>query len=271
MSFRARHREREMSARDAPRQPPDQAGVSVSVELKSIDASVCLVVPRGGSGLSSLQDGALEQLRFKVAETGSEAVISFPRAAGGRARDRVGRCLERDPLVARLSEALAAAERDPSEFAAIYADAVRLATVARMLSIQSWPRPAARPSQDAFRDSSHGLSKWRLKRVASYVAGHIGDKVTLADMARAAGLSRMHFAALFLRATGLRPHEYLVRQRVAIAGELLLSTERPIVEVALSVGFQTQAHFTTVFKRVTGSTPARWRENRRAETQPLTF
>jgi transcriptional regulator GlxA family with amidase domain len=110
----------------------------------------------------------------------------------------------------------------------------------------------------------HGLSKWRLKLVAGYVAQHIGDKVTLADMAAAARLSRMHFAALFVRATGLRPHEYLLRQRVAVARELLLSTERPIVQVALSVGFQTQAHFTTVFKRVTGSTPARWREERRA-------
>jgi transcriptional regulator GlxA family with amidase domain len=119
--------------------------------------------------------------------------------------------------------------------------------------------PLAYRSQGA----SHGLSKWRLKLVAGYVAEHIGDKVTLADMATAARLSRMHFAALFLRATGLRPHDYLLRQRVAVARELLLSTERPIVQVALSVGFQTQAHFTTVFKRLTGSTPARWREELR--------
>jgi len=109
-----------------------------------------------------------------------------------------------------------------------------------------------------------GLSKWRLKLVASYVAEHLGDKLTLADMAAAARLSRMHFAALFLRATGLRPHDYLLRQRVAVARELLQSTERSIVEIALGVGFQTQAHFTTVFKRVTGSTPARWRDQRRA-------
>lgn len=115
----------------------------------------------------------------------------------------------------------------------------------------------------------HGLSKWRLKLVAGYVAEHLGDKVTLADMAAAARLSRMHFAALFLRATGLRPHEYLLRQRVAVARELLLSTELPIVEVALGVGFQTQAHFTTVFKRVTGSTPARWRGERRAVSADL--
>jgi AraC-like DNA-binding protein len=38
-----------------------------------------------------------------------------------------------------------------------------------------------------------------------------------------------------------------------------LDTDTPIVEIALRVGFQTQAHFTTVFKRVTGFTPQRWR------------
>ncbi len=111
--------------------------------------------------------------------------------------------------------------------------------------------------------ASHGLSKWRLKLVAGYVAEHLGGRVTLADMAAAARLSRMHFAALFVRATGLRPHDYLLRQRVTAAAELLLSTDKPIVQVALDVGFQTQAHFTTVFKRVTGSTPARWRSERR--------
>jgi AraC-like DNA-binding protein len=118
---------------------------------------------------------------------------------------------------------------------------------------------------------SQGLAKWRLKLVANYVAEHLGDKVTLADMAAAARLSRMHFAALFLRATGLRPHDYLLRQRVAAARELLLSSDRPIVEIALSVGFQTQAHFTTVFKRVTGSTPARWRDERRAQARLVDF
>jgi transcriptional regulator GlxA family with amidase domain len=114
----------------------------------------------------------------------------------------------------------------------------------------------------------YGLSKWRLKLVAGYVAEHLGDKVTLADMAAAARLSRMHFAALFVRATGLRPHDYLLRQRVIAAGELLLETDKPIVQVALGVGFQTQAHFTTVFERVTGSTPARWRAERRS-AEPL--
>jgi AraC-like DNA-binding protein len=70
----------------------------------------------------------------------------------------------------------------------------------------------------------------------------------------------MYFAAQFREATGLRPHDYVIRRRISLAKELLAGSDRSIVDTALSVGFQTQAHFTTVFKRVEGSTPHRWRE-----------
>jgi AraC-like DNA-binding protein len=103
------------------------------------------------------------------------------------------------------------------------------------------------------------LQKWRLKRVVEYVDGHLGRRITLADMAAAAGLTRMHFAAQFRAATGLRPHHYVLQRRVERAQELLRDPRMALVEVALNVGFQTQAHFTTVFKRFAGATPHRWR------------
>lgn len=103
------------------------------------------------------------------------------------------------------------------------------------------------------------LPKWRLKRVVEHVKMNIGDRVTLADMAGVAGLSRMHFAAQFRRATGMRPHDYLLRCRIEAAQQLLAGTQQRVIDIALAVGFQTQAHFTTVFKRLTGDTPRRWR------------
>jgi AraC-like DNA-binding protein len=103
------------------------------------------------------------------------------------------------------------------------------------------------------------LQKWRLKRVVEYVDNHLATKVSLTDMAAVAGLSRMHFASQFRAATGLRPHEYLLRRRIRRTEELLRNSTMAIVEIALSVGFETQAHFTTVFKRFVGCTPRRWR------------
>jgi transcriptional regulator GlxA family with amidase domain len=48
--------------------------------------------------------------------------------------------------------------------------------------------------------------------------------VSLADVASSAGLTRMHFAAQFRAATGLRPHEYLLRRRIERAQEMILGT-----------------------------------------------
>ena len=48
---------------------------------------------------------------------------------------------------------------------------------------------------------------------------------------------------------------------------MLSSIDMPLAEVALSVGFQAQAHFSTVFKRLTGQSPARWRRAIRSERQ----
>jgi AraC-like DNA-binding protein len=199
-------------------------------------------------------------LRLPAANGSGEAVLSFLDLVQGRASLGDTASTNDDPLVIRLSEALAAAERDPSEFAGLYADAIRVIKVARMLSMQP-PSAAAecRPSP-----VGAVLPKWRLKLVADFVSKHLAEKVTLADMASAARLSRMHFAALFLRATGLRPHEYLLQRRVAVAQDLLQATNLPIVQIAIQVGFQTQAHFTTVFKKITGETPAKLRQAMRS-------
>ena len=103
------------------------------------------------------------------------------------------------------------------------------------------------------------LPKWRLNKLKQFIEHNVSRSISLRDMADAVGLSRMHFAAQFRIATGLRPHEYLLLQRVEQAKCMMLETETPLVEVALSVGFQAQAHFSTVFKRFTGRSPARWK------------
>lgn len=179
-----------------------------------------------------------------------------------------------DPVIRRLTRALNSAERSNKEFGGLYADALRLAIVTRLLgtsasgdcleevdftSIDETTETARQP-----RRPKSGLPKWRLKRVAAYVEENLAEPITLADMASAAGLSRMHFAAQFRVATGMRPHEYLLRQRIERAQKMLVESRDSLVEIALGVGFQTQAHFTTVFRRFVGDTPYQWRCTNRA-------
>jgi AraC family transcriptional regulator len=109
-----------------------------------------------------------------------------------------------------------------------------------------------------------GLANWRLRRVVTMIDERLGDVISLADMAKAAGLSAMHFAALFKEATGMRPRHYLQTQRVQRAKHLMKSSNVPLYDVALSTGFRTQAHFTTVFKQYEQVTPHKWRMDKLA-------
>jgi AraC-like DNA-binding protein len=126
--------------------------------------------------------------------------------------------------------------------------------------IMRWLRERVEIHSDASRPlAPTGLTKWRLKRVLTYIDEHICESITLATLAQIAGLSRMYFAAQFRAATGCRPHECILRKSIERAQQLLLETSEPLVTIALAVGFQSQAHFSTVFKRFAGLSPNRWR------------
>jgi AraC family transcriptional regulator len=168
-----------------------------------------------------------------------------------------------DPVIKRLSDALMATESANDRYTGICADALRLAIVTRLLGLQSDAQRSTertgRADEGCAERQMRALQKWRLKRVVEYVDSHLSGKITLLDLAAVAGLSRMHFASQFRVATGFRPHEYLLRRRILRAEELLRQSTMTLVEIALTVGFQTQAHFTTVFKRFVGDTPYQWR------------
>jgi len=162
-----------------------------------------------------------------------------------------------DPVMGHLINAIGqtGAIKDGS---GVYLDAIRLALIVRWLRERIGTRaPEGRPSV-------HPLQKWRQRLVESYVDQNLDKSISLADMAKVAGLSPMYFAAQFRAATGLRPHDYLLHRRIERSKELLAAPNCRLIEIALDVGFQTQAHFTTVFKRFVGTTPARWRTIYRA-------
>ncbi len=83
--------------------------------------------------------------------------------------------------------------------------------------------------------------------------------VSLAELARIAGMSESALKLLFKKQTGLPPVEYATRRRIETARRLLHSTKRPITEVAHELGFSSSQHFATVFRRYTGQTPNEFR------------
>jgi AraC family transcriptional regulator len=158
-----------------------------------------------------------------------------------------------DPVMERLARYLIHAEELGGAFGRSYADGISLAITAQLFGGNSDAEAARRPRVAA-------LSKWRLKRAIEYMTANLAEPISLADIAAANGLSRMHFAAQFRAATGVRPHEYLLQRRIERAQELLLTSCQSLVDIAWDVGFKTQAHFTTVFARFVGETPNVWRQ-----------
>jgi transcriptional regulator of acetoin/glycerol metabolism len=108
-----------------------------------------------------------------------------------------------------------------------------------------------------------GLPPAALKRVRTYIEGHLAERVSIEQLAAVAGLSVFHFARAFKQSQGTTPHEHLVDRRVAHAHALLKETDRPLSEIALVSGFADQSHFARQFKKRVGVSPRVFRHSER--------
>ena len=99
-----------------------------------------------------------------------------------------------------------------------------------------------------------------------YVVDLLNDRcaesLTLEGIAGTLGIHPVHMARAFRRHTGETIHETIRRLRVARARDLLLRTDEPIARIAHAVGFCDHSHLTRTFRRLTGTTPSRYRRDR---------
>jgi AraC family transcriptional regulator len=158
----------------------------------------------------------------------------------------------KDPLLSQLARTLTDVADNDKE--GCFAEQIVGMLIERIRGLRAEHAATARISRKTT------LPNWRLQRVDNFVKSRLSESVTLSDMANAAGLSPMHFAAQFRAATGYRPHQYLLLCRMERAKELMADVSRSMLDIALDVGFHTQAHFSTVFKRMTGKTPGAYRD-----------
>lgn len=108
------------------------------------------------------------------------------------------------------------------------------------------------------------LSPSNLRKADAFLRSKAAEDPSLEEIAAVTGLSPYHFLRAFKTETGRTPFQYLQDLRIEMACGLLAATDLPIAHVALDVGFKSQSHFSTVFRRTTGTTPARWRAELRA-------
>lgn len=104
-----------------------------------------------------------------------------------------------------------------------------------------------------------GLPARKLRRVLEYIEAHLDERLTLEQMAQLTDYSAFHFSRLFKQATRRSPHQYVLEQRVQRAKNLLKTSRAPAAEIAYEVGFSSQSHLVTAFRKVVGVTPKVYR------------
>ncbi|MEO3388022.1 AraC family transcriptional regulator [Mesorhizobium sp. CAU 1741] len=104
------------------------------------------------------------------------------------------------------------------------------------------------------------LTQAQMNRLVAYVDARANERVTVAEMAAAVGLSESWFAAVFKQTTGQTPLQWKLAKRIDHAKRMLMENRFPLAEIADRLGFSDQAHLTKAFRQVVGETPAAWRK-----------
>lgn len=95
----------------------------------------------------------------------------------------------------------------------------------------------------------------RLTKVLDFMEHHHGEDITLDRLAVEATISKFHFVRLFREATGMTPHQWLIRRRLETGRQLVLDGDLSMTEIALRCGFKRANHFTSAYKKRFGLPP----------------
>lgn len=103
--------------------------------------------------------------------------------------------------------------------------------------------------------------------VINYIEEHLTEKLNLDTVANAVYYSKYHLHRMFTNTVGLTIHDYIQRRQLTEAAKLLVFSNKPIIEIALIAGYESQQAFTSIFKVMYKQSPNQFRENK--EFYPL--
>ena len=101
-----------------------------------------------------------------------------------------------------------------------------------------------------------------VEQVISYIGQNFNRPITNREIAAHVNYHEFYVSRLLQRQTGMTLHQYLIHVRVEHASRMLTTTVQPAAEIAELCGFSSPAHFSSVFRRSTGETPAEYRRRR---------
>lgn len=108
-----------------------------------------------------------------------------------------------------------------------------------------------------------GMRDPSIARVLSLLHDRPAEPWTIEHLAEEAAMSRSTLHERFVHFIGQPPMQYLARWRMQVAAQLLTETKAKLFDVALAVGYESEAAFSRAFKRAVGTSPGQWRAGQR--------
>jgi len=103
------------------------------------------------------------------------------------------------------------------------------------------------------------ISNTYIRKAIDYIHDHLGEDLTLDDVANHVGLSKCYFCTQFKKDMKMSFTDYLNYVRIQKSKYLLCNTDKSVLDIAITVGFNSQSYFTTLFKKHTGLSPMEFR------------
>ena len=194
--------------------------------------------------------GEQERLLLHISDTALMAAYNGMSSATGLGH----RCKMVDARVAALMAAANAERMAGFPSGPLFLDSVEQALAAALVDAYAGRSHSVQP----FRG---GLGPARLRMIKELVHAKMEDELTLWEMAQSVELSPAHFSRMFRKSTGETPHQFVLRNRIERAKEMLRAPEARVLDVAIACGFKTQQHFARVFRHVCGTSPREYRLN----------
>ena len=216
--------------------------------------------------LSSIERGDLEMLAKAQQEESSGTLGKMAPTAERSARNV---CISVITLLSRA--AIRGGVHPEIAFTMCDSYAMKIETMQNLVELSSLMHGAQNHfatmvhviNQGKSKASDHEVAKVKhpqVERCKNYVYNHLHGRVSLGDAAEALGISPKYLSTLFKRTEGIAFCDFVIREKIEVAKQLLLYSQLSYSEIAATLGFATQSHMGKCFREWTGMTPIQYQK-----------
>ena len=110
----------------------------------------------------------------------------------------------------------------------------------------------------------------RIRTIISHIRSNLYENQDIDQLAKLACMSKDHFIRIFKKETGDTPNAYITKKKMEAAELLLITSDEPIKNVAIKLGYDDCSYFNKTFKKYSGITPQQYRMAHKDDITPKT-